>query len=337
MGDGPEGQRQALQRLPRTEMPFGTAEDVFAVDAGHPTCHCVTVAALPGDGPERLIASWYAGTAECRPDIAVFSASWTEGAGWSPARLVVDTPGLPDGNPILGVSPGGDLWLIFATLTGPSWKTCYLRRMRSEDGGLTWSAPDDLPGGEVGWLVRNKPVVHGGAWLLPVYDEIRWEGFVLRSEDDGAGWLPSGRMVAELGCIQPTLLPDAGGGLAALLRCGKGGGPVWISRSADGGRTWSATAPTPVPNPNSGCDAAARPDGSWALACNDVPKGRQVLALRTSRDGGATWPGRGILAEGPGEYSYPAVIPAADGGLHVLYTHERTSIRHLRVRPGWPD
>ncbi len=149
-----------------------------------------------------------------------------------------------------------------------------------------------------------------------------------------------GRIVAETGCIQPTLLPEAGPdpdpeGLAALLRCGRRGGPLWISRSVDGGRHWSGVAPTPLHNPNSGCDAVARPDGTWLLACNDGPD-RRVLALRLSRDGGRTWPGRWILAEGEREYSYPALIPAADGGLHLLYTHERRSIRHLHLAPGWP-
>ena len=322
----------------RTAMPFGTAEDAFTVDALRTECHCATVAALPGaDGEERLLAAWYAGTAECRTDVAILAATWSERAGWSPPRVLVDTPRRAEGNPILGVSPGGDLWLIFATLTGSRWNTCYLRRMRSPDGGGTWSAPADLPGGEVGWLVRNKPILFGGAWLLPVYDEIRWEGFVLRSEDNGRTWSPSGRMVAPGGCIQPTLLPQADGGLAALLRCGGDGGPVWLTRSHDGGRTWSPTQATPVPNPNSGCDGLARPDGSWVLACNDLPLGRGRLSLCVTRDGGATWPVRGTLAEGAGEYSYPAVIPAADGGLHVLYTHERRAIRHLRVRAGWPD
>lgn len=324
-----------MDRLSRTAMPFGSAEDVFAVDARHPSCHCATVAALPGPGPERLIASWYAGSAECAPDVALFTARWSAAEGWSAPEVLVDTPGRAEGNPVLGLAPSGRLWLIFATLLGRRWTSCRLRRMHSDDGGIHWSEPEDLPGAEVGWLVRNKPLEHGSAWLLPVYDEVAWEGFVLRSEDGGASWTPSGRMRAEGGCIQPSLLPEPDGTLAALLRCGGRGGPVWLSRSADGGDTWSAPIATAVPNPNSGCDGLVRADGSWALVANDLPAGRQVLALRTSDDRGASWPGRGILAEGPGEYSYPAVIPAADGGLHILYTHERTSIRHLRVGAGW--
>lgn len=326
------------ERLPRTAMPFGSAEDVYAAGAGRPMCHCATVVSLPGSGEERLFASWYAGTAECHPDVAVFGAGWTTSRGWSTPRLLADTPDRPEGNPVLGVSPGGVLWLIFATLDGARWPSCRLRRMRSLDGGESWSPPEDLPGGETGWLVRNKPVVHGGTWLLPVYDEIRWQGFVLRSSDDGQTWRPGGRMVAPQGCIQPTLLPAEDGQLAALLRCGDDGGPLWRTRSADGGATWSPAEATSLHNPNSGADAVGRADGAWVLACNDLPLpvGRHRLVLRVSRDGGTTWPGCGLLVQGPGEYSYPAVIPGA-GHLHVLYTHDRTRIRHLRIRPGWPE
>ncbi len=326
---------QGGARLPRTQGAFGTAEDVFGVDARWPTCHCATVVALPDlGGQERLVAAWYAGTAECRPDVAVLSATWSEQDGWSGARVLVDTAGHAEGNPLLGVSPSGVLWLFFVTLDEPKWRSARLKRMCSLDGGLSWSEPSGLRGAEIGWVVRNKPIRLGAVWLLPAYDEIRWESFVLRSDDAGRSWTPGGRIVAPNGCIQPTLMPTADG-LTALLRCGAPGGSVWRSWSRDNGWTWSDPEETPVHNPNSGCDGVVRADASWALACNDEPRGRGVLALRTSRDAGTTWPGRGVLAQGSGEYSYPAVIAAASGGLHVLYTHERTSIRHLRVRQDW--
>ena len=322
----------------RTPLPFGWAEDVARTDARRPMCHCATVAAIPSTDGERLIAAWYAGTAECRPDVAIFTATWTERAGWSAPRLFADTPGRPDGNAVLGVAPDGVLWMFFATLTGDHWRSACLRRAASVDGGQTWSAPEEMVGAEIGWLVRNKPVVHGGRWLLPVYDEVRWEGFVLTSDDAGRTWSAGGRIRAPLGCIQPTLLGAPDGTLTALLRCGREGGPLWMARSDDGGVTWSETVAAGLHNPNSGCDGVSDPDGAWCLACNDQPQpvGRRELALRISRDGGATWPVRAVVAAGAGEYSYPALIPATGGGMHLLYTHERTQIRHLRIRPGWP-
>ena len=94
----------------------------------------------------------------------------------------------------------------------------------------------------------------------------------------------------------------------------------------DHGWTWSDPGETPVHDPNRG----------WTALCGSC-LGLQQRAPWTRRPGpgDATWPGRGVLAQGAGGYSYPAVVAAASGGLHVLHTHERRSIRHLRVRQDW--
>ncbi len=40
------------------------------------------------------------------------------------------------------------------------------------------------------------------------------------------------------------------------------------------------------------------------------------------------------LEAGPGEYSYPAVIQAEDGYVHVVATHRRTQIYHYVLEAG---
>jgi predicted neuraminidase len=75
-------------------------------------------------------------------------------------------------------------------------------------------------------------------------------------------------------------------------------------------------------------DAVRLADGRIVLACNPVREGRTPLSLLTSSDNGETWPWRSDLETEPGEYSYPSIIQASDGRIHVVYTHLRTQIRH---------
>jgi predicted neuraminidase len=116
-----------------------------------------------------------------------------------------------------------------------------------------------------------------------------------------------------------------------LVRATRRVGFVCASSSTDYGRTWSAVLPTSVPCPNSGLDAVRLADGRLVLACNPVHEGRTPLSLLVSDDNGTTWPWRRDLETGPGEYSYPSIVQAPDGLVHVAYTHRRTGIRHLML------
>jgi predicted neuraminidase len=135
------------------------------------------------------------------------------------------------------------------------------------------------------------------------------------------------------GVIQPTVWEYAPGRVKMLLRATRAVGAVCISESNDFGRTWSPARPTPIPHSNSGLDAVRLTDGRIVLACNPTHAGRSPLALLISDDNGETWPRRRDLETAAGEFSYPSIIQAADGRLHVVYTHRRTHIQHVIVAP----
>jgi predicted neuraminidase len=65
---------------------------------------------------------------------------------------------------------------------------------------------------------------------------------------------------------------------------------------------------------------------------NHTPKGRSPLNVAVSQDG-REWQQVVELETEPGEYSYPAVIQAADGRVHILYTWRRQRIRHVTLDP----
>jgi predicted neuraminidase len=91
-------------------------------------------------------------------------------------------------------------------------------------------------------------------------------------------------------------------------------------------------AATTLPNPNAGIDAVRLTDGRFLLAYNPTTRGRDTLALAVSRDG-TSWHGALVLEDGPGEYSYPALIQTRDGLVHVTYTWRLERIKHVVIDP----
>ena len=73
-------------------------------------------------------------------------------------------------------------------------------------------------------------------------------------------------------------------------------------------------------------------DGRQLIVYNHTPKGRSPLNVAVSRDGKA-WEAALVLESEPGEYSYPAVIQAADGRIHITYTWKRQRVKHVVVDP----
>ena len=94
-----------------------------------------------------------------------------------------------------------------------------------------------------------------------------------------------------------------------------------------------------------------RPDADTAGGCEPiwgVPRG--PLALCLSSDGGVSFPDRYLIEAGAGtclsnnsldgknlELSYPWLLEARDGALHLAYTYHRRAIKHVRLAPGWRE
>ena len=94
--------------------------------------------------------------------------------------------------------------------------------------------------------------------------------------------------------------------------------------------TWTQAHFIAVPNPNSGIDAVRLRDGRIVLVFNDSFDKRTPLDLAVSNDGDHFSIFK-ALEDGPGEYSYPAIIQASNGDLLVTYTWRRQTIKFVRV------
>jgi len=73
-------------------------------------------------------------------------------------------------------------------------------------------------------------------------------------------------------------------------------------------------------------------DGRHLLVYNNTGRGRSPLNVAISPDGRA-WKELLELEVDPGEYSYPAIIQARDGLIHITYTWNRNRIMHVVLDP----
>ena len=299
--------------------------------APFPSCHASTLVEIKGG----FLAAWFGGKHEKSPDVGIWVSRGTDG-NWSAPVEVADGV-QPDGtrhpcwNPVLFRPKDGPLMLFYKV--GPSPSSWWGMLKTSADDGLTWSIPRRLPDGIVG-PIKNKPVqLANGDILSPSSSEDNgWRVHFERSCDGGKTWTatPPINDGKDIGAIQPSVLLCGGDKLLAVGRTKQG--KVFEVRSEDGGKTWGKMTLTELPNPNSGTDAVTLRDGRHLLVYNHTSKGRSPLNVAVSGDG-KEWKQAMTLESEPGEYSYPAVIQAGDGLVHITYTWKRQRIKHVVVDP----
>ncbi len=319
--------------------------------------HASTVVELNGG---KLMAAWFGGTAEGSPDVGIWGsrASSGESPGWSAPVELAREPAVPCWNPVLFHTKDGRLWLYYKF--GPSPSTWTAARKYSDDEGKTWSLAEHLPAGLIG-PVRAKPLVLSDGTIVSgssteTYHS--WAVWIERSTDNGKTWTRTGPMVPgasvikagatddanedssqgtgrqernqTIGIIQPSVVSLGLRHLRFYARSTANIARITVADSFDNGITWTDVMPIDVPNPNSGIDAVALKDGRVVLVFNDSTTGRTPLNLAVSQDG-EHFRIFDTLEDGPGEYSYPAMIQGANGDLYITYTWNRKSIRFVRV------
>jgi predicted neuraminidase len=176
----------------------------------------------------------------------------------------------------------------------------------------------------MGWMTRVHPfVLNNKRIIVPLYSDGFDFSIMALSDDGGRTWQAS-RPLISFGGVQPSLVQKRDGTLVAYMR--DNGPPpqrVMRSESRDGGMTWSPVVDDDIPNPGSGLEVIRLQSGRWAMVCNDTEQGRHRLAVLISDDEGKTWKWKRYLENDPpgaGSYSYPSIIQAKDGTLHVTYS-----------------
>lgn len=314
-----------------------------------PECHASTIA----ETPSGVVAAFFAGTYEKHPDVGIRVSRLVDGKWTWPEEVASgvqnDTLRYPCWNPVLFQPEKGPLMLFYKA--GPDPRTWWGMVMTSEDDGKTWSEPRKLgENDEIGHLigpVKNKPVqLADGTILCPSSTETEkggddiWQIHLEISRDQGKTWELVGPLNEGVAfdAIQPSILTYPDGRMQMLCRTRQD--VIAQCWSDDNGKSWSEVTATDLPNPNSGTDAVTLKDGRQLLVYNHTtkkgrqPNNRNMLNLAVSDDG-VKWTPVMTLENKPAEngYSYPAIIQASDGKVHITYTYLRQSLKHVVVDP----
>jgi predicted neuraminidase len=316
------------------EPPLFTAE--FLPSTNTNFVHAATLAELPS---HDLLAAWYGGTDEIDPDVNIFVSRRDHLTGaWSPPRAIENGRGArvkSVGNPVLVVDKSGVRLFFVAVIVG-GWSGSTICVKHSPDGEH-WSPSRRIvtsPFFNLGMLVRSPAVAYSdGTIALPIYHELRRKWPALARIDANDRVIDVARMAGSP-LIQPWVVPQSPTEATAFFRwSARTPGVVTYATTRDGGGHWSDWRSTGLVHRDSAVAAALLPDRSPMIVYNNTPGDRRTLALVDLSTG------RSLALEsdprppfdGPirREYSYPYLVATSDGRYHLVYTWQRTKIRHV--------
>ncbi|MEN6311815.1 MAG: exo-alpha-sialidase [Acidobacteriota bacterium] len=257
-----------------------------------------------------------------------FCVSNDEGLTWSAPRLLFDGPD-DDRDPSIVQLPSGRLLCNFFILrrkegpTQPAWDGLGTWLVESDDLGRTWSAPRRISADY--YCSSPVRVLPDGRLMLGLYREEQgraW-GAVTSSADGGRTWgptvdIPNGGWKLD---AETDIVRLADGTLLAAER--EKATSMCYSRSKDGGRTWSVSAPLGFPGH---CPYFLKTRRGVLLLAHRLPQ----TSLHWSLDDGRTWSANVLVDDLIG--AYPSMVELRDGSILIVYYEEGagSSIRARR-------
>jgi predicted neuraminidase len=321
-----------------------------------------------------LLCAYYSGRWEGESGTAIVLSRLPKGSNeWTRPVVVARETGSALENPVLFEPSVGTLRLFYTAQAGGAGQSnAQIFSRTSTDGGKTWAAPRPLFS-KPGSFDRQPLVVAGGQWLFPMYytpksDADNYSAIEI-SADQGQTWKECA-VQGSNGLVQPGVVELSPRNFIAFFRS-RFADWVYTSNSQDG-CSWTTPRPSRIPNNNSSIQVARLGDGHLVIAFNNIQAAttrgkpqdtaRWPLSVALSIDDGQTWPwvrDVDIGQEVPQEpvpdvmagvdvrdekknffyhlidYSYPSVIQAPDGTIHLSYTYRRRAIKCASFDENW--
>lgn len=231
-------------------------------------------------------------------------------------------------------------FVIFSK-NGRTWtKPVEVTKMtRHEDCATSCSGPN--PG------VLLTRGAHKGRLVVAFNEAVRfgaWHITAAYSDDHGVTWKMSSGRTQDGGINEVSSVETEDGGVLVVSRDQNCGGKKFVSRSEDGGDTWSAATTheeLPCPRCQNGLtrysfsDDESRGSRGRILFSGPSGSGTQRVngIVKMSYDDGKTWPVGKLVA--PGYFAYSALCPLKPGYVGLLYEGPNDTIRFIKISIKW--
>ena len=291
-----------------------------------------------------LLALWFAGSDEGKPDVRIWQSRFHDGA-WEMAQAIISPELISKetrcyvrkvGNPVVCRSSEGTLHLFVVTAIG-GWAASSLNELDCYDEGKTWHNVRRLvltPFFNLSTLCRTSPVpLTDGGFYLPVYHEsVRDYPEILRFDSTGK-FVQQIRMTSHNDVLQPSIVPLGKEEAYAFFRNNGDAQRILYRQQTDNcGLEWGNLIKTNLINPNSSLVVREIFPRKFIMIHN--PTNRDTIAISISYDGLA-WKEIYSLDYMPSEsFSYPAIY-VQDGVIDVLYAWKKQKIKHVRFNVAW--
>ncbi|WP_153722981.1 sialidase family protein [Sporosarcina cascadiensis] len=223
-----------------------------------------------------LLCCWFGGSREGKADVSILCSRLYKGKQeWEEPVVLKGDLERSEQNPILFVTPVDELWLIYTAQIDIHQDSAIVYVRKSKDNGKTWTDPSvlfDTPGS----FVRNPPVIlQDQTIILPAYySKKSSNGFlgddysvVKVSKDNGETW-EEYEVLQSKGLVHMSIV-SVNNRLVAFFRSRRADS-VYISTSADEGKTWTAPMQTELPNNNASVQATVAKNGDIFLIYNHI-------------------------------------------------------------------